>query len=151
MKITFKGDYALKTILDLSWHFGNSNVVPLNEIAERNDIPLQFLEQIMLTLKGAGFVDSKRGKGGGFFLTKSPEDITVGDIVRAIEGPIEPIACVEKGKSTTCAESNACAFREIWVSVTEATSNIVDTVTFAFLMQRTEELKSENHIHDYQI
>lgn len=151
MKITYKGDYALKAILDLSFRFEDDKVTPLNDIATRNDIPVQFLEQIMLTLKGAGYVESKRGKGGGFYLTKSPEEITVGDIVRIIEGPIEPIACIEKDKENTCADTNKCAFQEIWVKVANATSNIVDKATFATLMQRTKELKQTNTNYDYQI
>ncbi len=151
MKITYKGDYALKAILDLSFRFEDDKVTPLNDIATRNDIPVQFLEQIMLTLKGAGFIESKRGKGGGFFLTKSPENITVGDIVRIIEGPIEPIACIEKGKENTCTDTSTCAFREIWVEVANATSQIVDKATFAGLMQRSKELQQTNINYDYQI
>lgn len=151
MKITYKGDYALKAILDLSFRYRDDTVTPLNDIAARNDIPLQFLEQIMLTLKGAGFIESKRGKGGGFYLTKAPANITIGDIVRVIEGPIEPIACIEKGKENTCAETHTCAFREIWVEVANATANIVDKTTFASLMQRTKELQQSNTNYDYQI
>ena len=89
MKITYKGDYALKTILNLSLHY-NQGLVNIHDLASSSDIPVKFLEQILLELKRGGFVDSKRGTKGGYFLTKSPEKITVGNIVRFIEGPIEP-------------------------------------------------------------
>ncbi len=105
----------------------------------------------MLTLKGAGFVESKRGKSGGFYLMKSPEEITVGDIICVIEGPAEPIACIEKGKENTCADTNTCAFREIWTEVARAVSRILDSATFAGLMQRTRELQKSQTDYDYQI
>jgi len=141
MKLTFKGDYALKAILDLCLHAKNGRVVPLIDIARRQDIPVPFLEQIMLILKKAGYIQSKAGKGGGFLLLKRPEDITLGEITRLIEGPIEPIACGARGCSSGCAEEGRCAFQEVWLRVTDAVSDIVDTVTFAQIMRRTREFK----------
>jgi Rrf2 family cysteine metabolism transcriptional repressor len=151
MKITFKGDYALKAILDLSLNSNEGRVVPLTEISRRQDIPMPFLEQIMLILKKGGYVQSKTGKGGGFLLAKNPDDITLGEIIRLIEGPIEPIACGVTDRPSGCAEEERCAFREVWVNVTEAISNIVDTVTFAQIMRRTRELKEKAVGHTYQI
>ena len=151
MKITFKGDYALKAILDLSMNSENGRVVPIAEISQRQDIPLPFLEQIMFILKKAGFVQSKTGKGGGFLLAKQPEEITMGEIIRLIERPIEPIACGVLGRSSGCADEEHCAFREVWVRVTEALSNIVDTVTFAQIMRRTRELRDIKIEYHYSI
>jgi len=143
LKITFKGDYALKAILDLALHAGDARVVPLAEISRRQDIPTPFLEQIMLILKKAGYVRSKTGKGGGFLLSRRPEDITLGEILRLIEGPVEPIACGVKDRPSGCAEEERCAFREVWVRVTDSTSRIVDTVTFADMMRRTRVLQEQ--------
>ena len=151
MKITFKGDYALKAILDLSLNSQNDKIVPLSDIARRQDIPLPFLEQIMLSLKKVGYVQSRIGKGGGFFLTKRPEDITLGEIVRLIEGPIEPIACGLKDKPSGCADEPICAFKEIWVQVTQAVSNIVDRTNFSQIMQRTRELHEQRTEYTYHI
>ena len=151
MKITYKGDYALKAILDLSERYESGEVVPLSDISKRQNIPVQYLEQIMLTLKGAGFVDSKRGKGGGFSLTTSPEKMTLGEVIRLIEGPVEPIVCGKKVHDSSCGEEECCAFREIWVKVTDAVSEIVDHVTFAHIMQRTQELREENAGYMYEI
>ncbi len=151
MKITFKGDYALKAILDLSLNSKEGKVVPLTEISRRQDIPMPFLEQIMLILKKAGYVQSKMGKGGGFLLARRPDDITLGEIIRLIEGPVEPIACGVKDRPSGCAEEERCAFREVWVNVTEAISGIVDTVTFAQIMRRTRELQNRSIKTDYSI
>jgi Rrf2 family protein len=151
MKLTYKGDYALKAILDLCLNAQNGRVVPLTDIARRQDIPLQFLEQIMLVLKKAGYVQSKAGKGGGFLLLKSPEHITLGEIIRLIEGPIEPIACGAIHPASGCAEEGRCALKEVWVQVTESASGIVDTVTFARIMRRTLELREQQTDPIYHI
>jgi len=151
LKISYKGDYALKAILELSRHYQSGEVLPLVEIANRNDIPLQFLEQIMLILKGAGYIDSKRGIGGGFFLKRHPKEITMGEIIRLIDGDIEPIACVKATAEPCCIEIETCVFREIWVKVTKSMTDIVDVVTFADMMQRKEELRQQNKGYMYQI
>ena len=141
MKITYKGDYALKAILDLSYYYDSGEVVPINDISKRQNIPEKYLEQIMLILKRAGYIDSKRGIGGGFLLLKSPQNITIGEIVRLIEGPIEPIICGKEPHHASCGEEDECAFREVWVKVTKAISSIVDDVTFAGIMRRNDELR----------
>ena len=97
MRISYKGDYALKAILELALRYGRGETVSIAEIAASGDMPENFLEQILLTLKKGGFVKSKRGVNGGFHLAKSPSDITVGDVIRFIEGPTAPISCVEEG------------------------------------------------------
>ncbi|MBN2104583.1 Rrf2 family transcriptional regulator [bacterium] len=150
MKITYKGDYALKAILDLSYRFDMGRVVPLADISRRQNIPEKYLEQIMLILKRAGYVESKRGIGGGFLLQKSPKAITVGEIVRLIEGPVEPIACGD-AVYNCCGEEETCAFREIWLKVTRAITDIVDTVTFEQIMKRTNELQQRHNGYTYQI
>lgn len=151
MKISFRGDYALKAVLDLSMNSQTGKVVPITHISKRQDIPMPFLEQIMLTLKKAGYIQSKAGKGGGFLLLKRPEDITLGEITRLIEGPIEPIACGVINCSSGCAEEGRCAFREVWIQVTDAISTIVDSVTFADIMCRTRELREQKMEYNYSI
>ena len=142
MKVTYKGDYALKAILDLSNFYKTKTVIPLGDISKRQNIPEKYLEQIMLLLKRAGYVISKRGVGGGFLLAKSPDQIKLGDILRIIEGPIEPISCGKIEHDSNCGEEEQCAFREIWVKVTQATAAIVDNVTFTDMMHRSEQLRS---------
>jgi Rrf2 family protein len=146
VKITYKGDYALKTLLDLALNYGNG-VVTITELAKSADIPIKFLEQILLDLKRGGFVESKRGKIGGYFLAKHPSQIKVGDVVRFIDGPIEPIACIEK-RYSGCRDIHKCAFRGIWQDVSAAISNIIDNVTFEDL---TNKIKTRQETLTYAI
>lgn len=138
MKITYKGDYALKAILELALRYGYSEATSINEIARNADIPEKFLEQILLILKKGGFVKSKRGVNGGYYLAMAPADITVGKIIRFIEGPIEPISCVEEGYKG-CRDVKNCIFREVWKEVARAISVTVDTTTFEELVLRYKE------------
>jgi len=136
MKITYKGDYALKAVLDLALHY-DKGLVTIHEIAQRIDAPIKFMEQVLLDLKRGGFVESRRGKIGGYLLAKPPSEIKVGDIVRFIDGPIEPIACVEKGYAG-CTDIYKCVFRSIWQEVGKATSEIVDNITFEDLVNKIQ-------------
>ncbi len=132
MKITYKGDYALKTLLDLALNY-ESGLSTTSDIARRIDAPVKFLEQILLDLKKGGFVESRRGSVGGYLLARSADKITLGEVVRFIDGPIEPIACVEKGYSN-CSDINRCIFKNIWSRVSSATADIIDNITFQDLV-----------------
>jgi len=145
MKITYKGDYALKSVLDLAFQYDLNEPSPLSDISKRQDVPEKYLEQIMLILKKAGIVQSKRGKGGGFLLARAPEDITVGEIVRIIEGPVEPIACANLDGEIDCKDENQCAFRAVWSEVSAAISDIVDNTTFENIMRKTMDLRHEHN------
>jgi len=141
MRITYKGDYALKAILDLTQHY-DKGVVTIHDLAKHADIPIKFLEQVLLELKRGGFVESRRGKVGGYYLAKHPSEIKIGDVVRFIDGPIEPIACVEK-RYAACKDLSCCAFRSIWQQVAEATANIIDHITFEDMANQINLKKEE--------
>jgi len=134
LKLTYKGDYALKAVLDLALH-RDQELVTTHDIAERIDAPVKFLEQILLELKRGGIIQSRRGVGGGYTLLKAPSRITVGGVIRLIEGPIEPIACVEK-EYADCSDLQRCIFRDIFRKVSKATSDIIDGVTFEDLVSK---------------
>jgi len=140
MRITYKGDYALKTILDLAWHYSDKPVT-ISELARRADIPIKFLEQILLELKKGRFVQSRRGKVGGYLLARPPSKIRLGEVVRFIDGPIEPIICVDKNYKG-CHDISRCAFREVWARVSHSTSSIIDNITFEDLLKRIKSLGS---------
>lgn len=146
MHITYKGDYALKTILDLALHYGNG-VVTMHELASRIDAPIKFLEQVLLDLKRGGFVESRRGKVGGYILAKLPSKIMLGDVVRFIDGPVEPIACAGK-RYSGCSDLYKCVFRNIWRDVTGATTDIIDNITFENL---ANQVKAHSKSAAYQI
>ncbi len=147
MKITFKSEYAIKALLDLSFRYTGSEIVPLTDISKRQSIPLKYLEQIMLILKKAGYVESRRGIGGGFMLGRSPESIILGDVVRTIEGPLDTSSDM---KGNGDAHTNQ-ALKEIWQDVNKATAEIVDAITFAAIMRRVNELKQQNQEFIYYI
>ena len=136
MRITYKGDYALKALLDLTLHYDHG-LSTIHDIAKRINAPVKFLEQVLLELKNGGYLESRRGKVGGYLLAKSPGQITLGEVVRFIDGPIEPIACVEKGY-TGCTDLFKCVFRRIWFDVGRATSEIVDNITFEKLATKMQ-------------
>ena len=135
MKITYKGDYALKALLDLAIH--HNKVVTIHEISGRIDAPVKFLERVLLDLKKGGFVESRRGKIGGYLLSKAPDKITVGEVVRFIDGPVEPISCARQGYAA-CGDVYKCAFRKIWQDVARATSSIIDNITFEELVSQAD-------------
>lgn len=145
MKLTFKGDYALKALLDLSAN--SREPQSIEEIAGRQDIPAKFLEQIMLILKKGGFVKSVRGKKGGYLLSRGPQDITMGQVVRYVEGPLEPIACVKQ--KSTCSYSAKCALRDVFSDIGKFVSERMDSVTFAEL--RDKQAKKETKHAEYYI
>ncbi len=136
MKITYKGDYALKALLDLTinYEYGLSTI---HDIAKRINAPVKFLEQVLLELKNGGFVESRRGKIGGYLLAKDASQIRLGEVIKFIEGPIEPIACVEKGYSG-CTDIYKCVFRKIWLEVGKSTADIVDNITFEELANKVQ-------------
>jgi Rrf2 family transcriptional regulator, cysteine metabolism repressor len=141
MKITFKGDYALKIILDLALQGGAART-QMKELAARQDIPLKFLEQIGLTLKKSGYIETVRGPKGGIRLAKAPGKITVGEIVRLIEGPTSPIGCVCTTAHTPCDFERRCAFKPMWQEVNNRINEVIDTTTFADLAKKTEQIQN---------
>lgn len=142
MKISYKCDYALKIILDLAEYYQHQ-LVHRHEIAARQDIPEKFLEQVLRSLKEGGFVQSKKGPNGGYSLNRPPKEISLGEIIRFIEGSVYPISCVEPGTPPTCNFVPRCVFYGIWEEVGEAIAQIVDNIDFAQLQQQASSLREE--------
>lgn len=154
MKITYKGDYALKALFQLALKYENEGdgVMSITEIARSGDMPTKFLEQILLTLRKGGFVKSKRGINGGFSLARAAENITIGEVIRFIEGPLEPISCVEEGRYKGCKDLTSCIFRGVWKEVADSTARIVDHLSFADLIRKYEKNKERcKSAYDYAI
>ena len=146
MRITYKGDYALKAVLDLALHY-DKELVTSHDMAKRIDAPIKFLEQVLLDLKKGGFVESRRGNIGGYLLSRAPSKITIGEVLEFIDGPIEPISCVKQGY-TNCRDLHTCVFRKIWNDVSQATSQIIDTITFDELISQ---VNNAHQVHEYTI
>jgi Rrf2 family protein len=142
MQITHKGDYALKAILYLSLHHNdNGGLATIHEMAKHLDIPFKFLEQVLLDLKRGGFVESRRGKVGGYLLAKPPAQIKLGEVIRFIDGPIGPIACIED-RYSGCNDIYGCVFRKVWQEITRLTCEVVDNIDFEDLVERTKKQKA---------
>ncbi|MDI6756398.1 MAG: Rrf2 family transcriptional regulator [Endomicrobiia bacterium] len=137
MKLTYKGDYALKIILDLAQYY-EKGLVRVKDISERQDIPKKYLEQIILILKGAGYVRSRRGPDGGIALAKPPEKIRLGEIIRLTDGATSPITCVSKTEPSSCRAFAGCPFVDMWRDIRDYTNRIVDHTTFADMLDRVK-------------
>lgn len=134
MKITFKCDYALKAMLHLAVNY-KSDPVTSSELSEKADCPEKFMEQILSELKKGGYLESFRGKSGGYKLSRSPNMITLGELVRFIENYTTPIACTEKDYDN-CRDISICVFRPIWQEVDSAISGIIDNISLEELVDR---------------
>jgi Rrf2 family protein len=130
-----KSQYAFKALTYLTERF-NDGPVLISEIARKKKIPLKFLENILLELKKAGILDSKKGKGGGYFLNKSPEKIKVATVIRLINGPIAMLPCVSLYFYERCKNCNEkhCGLHDMMIEVRDATLNIVENRTLKDLI-----------------
>lgn len=133
MKISTRGRYALRLMLDLALESGDE-YIKIREIARRQDISEKYLEQIVNILNKAGFVRSVRGASGGYKLAREPKEYTVGMILRLTEGSLVPVECVEYAESD-CSKYDLCATIEVWKKLSEAISNVVDSVTLEDLVK----------------
>lgn len=130
MRVSKKTDYALRALFTLVEHHGGAPI-PIRELARRNDVPKRFLEQIMLSLKAQGWVDSTAGIRGGYFLAKSPEKITLGQVVRHFDGILAPIDCVSVTGYVRCSQEPVCRFRRVFFDARNYVANLMDQATLA--------------------
>lgn len=141
MKVSTKGRYALRLMIDIAAN-GGEKPVSIKEIAKRQDISDKYLEQIISILNSAGFVRSVRGPQGGYVLKKGLEEYTVGMILRLTEGSLAPVACVE-GDAPACGRMDNCATFELWKRLNRAISSVVDEITLADLVRWQENLPAK--------
>lgn len=137
MKISTKGRYALRVMIDLAVH-REEGLIPLHEIAERQDITVKYLEQIISLLSRAGFLQSVRGKSGGYRLVREPWEYTVGDILRATEGKLAPTVCLELGPDLCQRHQNhgGCPARAFWTEFYDMINDFLDRKTLQDLLPR---------------
>ena len=131
--ISTKGRYALRLMLDIAMQDGTSPV-PLHDIAERQGVSFKYLEQIVPPLSKAGFLKSVRGANGGYLLTRDPSEITTGDILRAGEGNLAPVACLASDE-IDCPRADLCVTLPFWKGLDEAITAYIDSVTLADLVK----------------
>lgn len=137
MRISKKGEYALLALIYIALNY-QKNVTQAPEIVRDENIPERFLEQILLVLKKAGFLRSKRGVSGGYTLSRSPVEIKLGEIIRLIDGPLAPIGCVSKFAHEDCSKEKTCGLRSIMLDVRNATAAILDHITLDDVCRRVK-------------
>lgn len=129
MKISTKGRYALRVMIELADHYNSGSFISSRDIAERQDISGKYLEQIIMLLNRAGFLETARGNMGGYKLKKNPEEYLVGDILRATEGDLAPIYCLTD--EVECERKDRCRTFEFWKGLDDAINEYVDSKTLA--------------------
>ncbi|MGE5544007.1 MAG: RrF2 family transcriptional regulator [Bacillota bacterium] len=138
MKLSTKGRYGLRAMLNLAIHKDEGpNAVYL--VAEREGISDRYLEQIMTSLKRAGLIKSIRGPQGGYVLTREPDEITVGQIIRALEGPIAPVDCVSEEYPEECERADHCVTRLLWAKVRDSIAGVLDSYSLQDLVEESKQ------------
>jgi len=142
MRLSTKGEYASRAMLELSLHYKKGQL-HIRDISQAQDIPERFLEQILLMLKRAGYLRSKKGQKGGYYLAKPPSEISVAEIIRVMDGPLAPIDCVSVTAHEVCARERFCSLRLLWKEVRDSIAQILEKTTFEDLVRRTVSGKEE--------
>jgi len=143
MTISTKGRYALRIMLDLADHIGET--IKLKDIASRQEISEKYMEQIIAVLNKAGYVRSTRGAQGGYQLVKAPRDYTVGMILRLTEGSLAPVECLAK-YALPCKRMDKCATVEVYRRIYEAVNNVIDAMTLQDLVEIEQEKSVDNYV-----
>ncbi|AOT72851.1 RrF2 family transcriptional regulator [Geosporobacter ferrireducens] len=145
MRLSTKGRYGVKAMFDLALSYGEGPIA-LNSIAERQNISVHYLEQLFSSLRKAGLVKSVRGAQGGYTLAEKPQDITVGDIIRTLEGPLAPAECVIDDDNNECDRADCCVTRVIWEKIRDSINEVVDSIT---LQNMIDDYKRMNNKDTY--
>lgn len=146
MKLSTKGRYGLRAVVDLALN-GEKEAVALSSVAERQGISISYLEQLIAKLKKAGIVNSIRGAQGGYILAKKPEEISVGDILRALEGDLNPVDCAElEGSNNSCVGANLCVTKYVWMRISDSINNTVDTMLLSELINEGRRIADDASI-----
>ena len=133
MRVTMKSDYGLRAMIDLAAHFGQGPV-PSADIAERQAVPEHFLDQLLITLRRAGLLKSQRGPQGGHMLARSPQQISMRDVIRALDGSTAPMECLPN--PSVCQLAPGCAIRGVWQEVESFAEQLLVTTTLDQLAER---------------
>lgn len=147
--LTKKGKYALKAMVELARH-PSGQYVAVPDIADRQNIPKKFLDVILAELRNAGFVTSKMGKGGGYTLARRADSISIGDVIRAIDGPLAPLPCASKTRyrrCDDCFDERSCAVRRVMQNAQQALSDVLDNCSLE-RMTRLAQGEAQAFFHD---
>jgi Rrf2 family transcriptional regulator, cysteine metabolism repressor len=141
MKISTKGEYGIRAMLELSRRYGDG-YIQSTEIATERKIPENYLYQLLITLRKAGLIRSRRGPQGGHMLARSPERITLAETVMALEGPLTPVSCIQVDVMDDCPFGPRCVMRNVWQRITDVTQDILEETNFGTLAQQEREKRA---------
>lgn len=152
MKLSKKSDYALRAMIYLAMNY-QKGTLQIKEISAKERIPQKFLENILLTLRKVGILNSKMGLKGGYELARSPDLITLGEVIRTLDGAIAPVNCVSQMAYKPCSEEVTCVIRSVMLDIRNAITDVLDTMTFADMCKRAKDSldKKENDVFTYAI
>jgi Rrf2 family transcriptional regulator, cysteine metabolism repressor len=148
MKISARDEYACAAVLELALNYDSEAPVRVQDIAQRQAIPMKFLFQIMQILKRVDLVRSRRGTEGGYSLSRPPAQITVGDVIRSMSGPFVQLSCLESGNfADDCGKQGSCQLKPIWADVDRAIGNVLNNITFEELARRSRTSQQQLMYH----
>ena len=136
MKVSTKGDYGVRALVELAHHYGEGPIQSAH-IASAQEVPEPYLDQLLTTLRRAGFIRSVRGPQGGHALIQKPSELRLSNVIVALEGSLAPMACVDDPES--CTKEGGCVQRGVWERVRDATQEILDSVTIGDLAEKERE------------
>ena len=142
MRVSTRGEYGVRAMFDLALHAGEGPIA-LKTIAERQMVSENYLEQLMAALRKAGLVKSKRGAQGGYELANTPESVSIGEIIRVLEGPITPLDCLDTqtGTGPYCGTPDRCVLRGLWKELQDSMTQVLDNTTLEDLRQNAYRLE----------
>jgi len=143
LKISTKGRYGLRALIDLA-QYSEIEPVSINSIATRQGISERYLEQLMTLLKKAGLVKSIRGANGGYVLAKEITDISVGDVLRALEGDLKPVECTAYSEANSCEAAGGCVTKYVWQRINESINQTVDEIKLKELVDESKNVQVKN-------
>jgi Rrf2 family protein len=146
MRLSKKGEYAVRALVEIGFesHLRPKNLIQISTVAQRTNIPEKFLEQILLALRNGGVLKSKRGVEGGYSLAKAPDDITLGEVIRLLDGPLAPIPCVSVSayEPCSCPDEESCGLRIAMQQVRDAIAGILDNYKLSRLVEEVKKHRS---------
>jgi Rrf2 family protein len=146
MRLSKKGEYAVRALVEIGFesHLRPKNLIQISTVAQRTNIPEKFLEQILLALRNGGVLKSKRGVEGGYSLAKAPDEITLGEVIRLLDGPLAPIPCVSVSayEPCSCPDEESCGLRIAMQQVRDAIAGILDNYKLSRLIEEVKKHRS---------
>ena len=150
MRFSAKAEYGVKAILELAVQSGQ-RPVQIRNIAKKQGLPVKFLEQAMNALKKAGLVESIRGAQGGYLLNRSPKEISLGDVLKAIDGPMNETRCISDSSQTRCEEAGNCVVQDVWTEVKHSFIDLLNSITLQDMCERKRQKERQRKVLMFHI